>query len=109
MPTKRIPLLTALALASAIATMPAGIAAAQDRSTHGAGGSSGTPGAGGRGASPPMDMNQMMEHCRQMQGMNRANMSADMKEMAKQCDEMAKSHGHSSGPSGSTTGQQPRR
>jgi len=63
-----------------------------------------------------MDMNQMMDHCRQMQGMDRARMNADTKKMAAQCDQMMKAHGGQSGTSGAqsgarsgTTAKQPQR
>jgi len=51
-----------------------------------------------------MDMNQMMEHCRQIQGMDRARMNADTKKMAAQCDQMMKAHGGQFGSSGAQSG-----
>lgn len=42
-----------------------------------------------------MNMEQMMQHCREMQGMDRTQMSADMQRMMQQCDEMMKAHGGS--------------
>ena len=40
-----------------------------------------------------MNMDQMMQHCRDMQGMDRSQMSADMQRMMQQCDDMMKMHG----------------
>lgn len=43
-----------------------------------------------------MNMGQMMEHCRQMQGMDHSQMSPDMQQMMQQCDAMMRSHGSGS-------------
>lgn len=49
-----------------------------------------SPGVGAGGSQ--MNMTQMMEHCRQMQGMDRSKMQPDMKQMATQCDQMMRAH-----------------
>jgi hypothetical protein len=57
-----------------------------------------------------MDMNQMMAHCRQMQGANTATMNPEMRQMAAQCDQMMKAHGGQSGSAGQGGGgSQPQR
>ncbi len=66
-------------------------------------------GGGSGGASSPQthspqrmqnkNMDQMMEHCRQMQGMDHSRMSPDMQRMMQQCDAVMRSH-----RSGSTAG-----
>jgi hypothetical protein len=71
--------------------------------------SCGGGGAAGGGSSSPqmhdpqsmqgMDMEQMMEHCRQMQAMDRSQMGPDMQQMMQQCEAMMRSHG-----GGSATG-----
>lgn len=60
-------------------------------------------GGSGGSASPPqthhpqsmqgMNMDQMMAHCRQMQGMDHSQMGPDMQRMMQQCDAMMRSHG----------------
>jgi hypothetical protein len=40
-----------------------------------------------------MSMEQQMEHCRQMQGMDRAQMDAEAQRMMEQCDAMMRAHG----------------
>lgn len=60
-------------------------------------------GGGSGGASSPqmhppqgmqgMSMEQMMAHCRQMQGMDHSRMGPDMQRMMQQCDAMMRSHG----------------
>jgi hypothetical protein len=45
-----------------------------------------------------MDMDQMMEHCRQMQAMDRSRMSPDTQQMMQQCEAMMRSHGGGSAP-----------
>jgi hypothetical protein len=64
-----------------------------------AGGGSSSPQAHDPQSMQGMDMDQMMEHCRQMQGMDRSRMSPDMQQMMQQCEAMMRSHG-----GGSATG-----
>jgi len=45
-----------------------------------------------------MNMVQMMEHCRQMQVMDRARMTSDMEQMLQQCDAMLRAHGGGAAP-----------
>jgi hypothetical protein len=49
-----------------------------------------------------MNMDQMMEHCRQMQGMDRSRMTPDMQQMLQQCEAMLRSHGGGSAPGSSS-------
>jgi hypothetical protein len=42
-----------------------------------------------------MNMEQMMQHCREMQGMDRSQMTPDMQRMVQQCDKMMEMHGGS--------------
>jgi cytochrome c556 len=53
-----------------------------------------------------MNMDQMMAHCRQVQGMDRSQMSRDMQRMMQQCDAMMRSHGSGSN-SGSSAPSNP--
>jgi hypothetical protein len=65
----------------------------------GGGGGSPSPQAHDPQSMQNMNMDQMMEHCRQMQGMDRSRMSPDMQQMMQQCDAMMRAHG-----GGSATG-----
>ena len=96
--------LPAMVLIAGMALSPVAFAQTQSgqRSPSGGTGSSGASGAHSGHDMSKMNMQQMMEHCHQMQGMNRATMNADAKRMADQCDQMMKSHGQPS--SGQATG-----
>lgn len=92
-------------LAGGLAALPMASAQTQP-SPHGEHGStsSGSSGmqdhSGMQGGGHDMsgrNMQQMMDHCRQMQGMDPGAMNADMKRMARQCEQMMRSHGSASG------------
>ena len=40
-----------------------------------------------------MSMDQQMEHCRQLQGMDPAQLSAEAKQMLQECEAMMRAHG----------------
>lgn len=65
----------------------------------GGGGSSSSPQMHNPQSMQNMNMDQMMEHCRQMQAMDQSQMTPDMQRMMQQCDAMMRSHG-----GGSATG-----
>ena len=67
-------------------------------SCGGAGGGSSSPQTHDPQSMQGMNMEQMMEHCRQMQGMDRSRLSPDMQQMMQQCEAMMRSHGGGAAP-----------
>lgn len=68
----------------------------------GGGGSSSSPQAHDPQSMQGMSMDQMMAHCRQMQGMDHSRMTPDMQRMMQRCDAMMRSHGGESAPGSSS-------